>query len=234
MSVLKPVGNGAASRKYDLLTALGAMALASSPVEQRLVLRLILAITARYNWATDTLAVAQADLARMWSVDERTVKRVMAEFRAREWLKLKRASARGRVAEYGLGIDELLVASRPDWARVGRDFEARMNPQEGQAAVPQAEESKIVRFPASAPTEAPQGQVWPRMLTLLAAGDPATARAWMQGITEEGIAGGTLMLRTKGRYQANYLRTHLMGRLMGAARRLEPRVQAIEIGADDA
>lgn len=226
MSVLKPVGNGAAARKYDLLSALGVMALAAHPSEQRLILRLMVAITARYNWASDTLAVAQTELAKLWSVDERTVKRAMAEFRERGWLKLKRQAARGRVAEYGLGIDELLLVTRGDWARIGSDFEARLTPQEAPVAGP-----TVVRFPVT-PVETPAGLAWPRMLQLLTQGDPATAKAWLQGIREEGIDDGMLRLSTRGRYQANYLRTHLTSRLLGAARRIDPRIRGIEIIAD--
>jgi len=226
MRVLKPAGNGAAARKYDLLSALGTMALAKQPAEQRLVLRLIVAITARYNWASDTLAVAQSDLARMWSVDERTVKRMMAEYRGRGWLKVKRQATRGRVAEYGLGIEDLLIATRADWSRVGSDLEARLTPQD-----PPEPSSTIVQFPVTA-TEVPSGDVWPHVLELLTQGDTATAKAWLQGVTEEGLEDFVLRLSTKGRYQANYLRTHLAARILGAAKCIDPQITGIKVSAE--
>ena len=223
MRVPRPAGNGAAARKYDLLTALGSKALASSPAEQRVVLRLMVAITARYNWATDTLAVAQADLARMWSVDERTVKRMMSRYRERGWLKLKRQAVRGRVAEYGLGLEALLVSSRDAWSRIGPDFEARLSPDDDRLPSP-----TVVPFPAPAP-EAPEGRLWPRLHAQMAMIDPATAKAWLHGVCEEGIDDGVLRLSVPGRYQANYLRTHVGGELLELARRFDPRIRAVEV-----
>ena len=49
MQVIRPVGREAASRKYDVLSALMAHALAGDKHRQRLVLRLMAVITTRYN-----------------------------------------------------------------------------------------------------------------------------------------------------------------------------------------
>ena len=35
-------------------------------------------ITTRYNWQRDELTMGQGEIARLWSVDDRTVKREMA------------------------------------------------------------------------------------------------------------------------------------------------------------
>lgn len=226
MNTVRPLGNGAAARKYDLLTALGTMGLAATPGEQRLVLRLMVAITARYNWASDTLAVAQSELAKLWAVDERTVKRAMAEYRARGWLRLKRQAARGRVAEYGLGIDKLMEDTRPVWATVGADFAARLTPAEPAPAP----DPKIVRFPLPAT----EGVLWPRVLQLIAESDGDTARAWLQGLGEEPGPPGVLRLVARGRYQASYVRTHLAGRLLAAARRVDPAITSVEIDCETA
>lgn len=228
MSLLKPVGHGAASRKYDLLTALGALALSARPGEQRLILRLMVAITARYNWATDSLAVAQTELARLWSVDERTVKRAMAEYRDRGWLRLKRQAARGRVAEYGLGIEHLLAASRPVWGSVGTDFETRLSPDVRVEATPEC--ATIVPFP----TPATECGVWPDALRMLTQDDPVTARTWLQGLREGRRANDRLHLIARGRYQATYLRTHLTGRLLAALMRVDPQISALTIEHEDA
>jgi len=93
----KPVGRDAAARKYDIITALGAYALAGGKHDHRLVLRFITLVTARYNWARNELAVGQREIAQLWSVDERTVKREMAKLRGCGWLVVKRQGARGRV-----------------------------------------------------------------------------------------------------------------------------------------
>ncbi len=76
----KLVGRDAAARKYDIITALGSYALAGSKHDHRIVLRFITLVTARYNWARNELAVGQREIARLWAVDERTVKREMARF----------------------------------------------------------------------------------------------------------------------------------------------------------
>ena len=225
MSIPKPAGPGAAARKYDLLTALGTLALSCPPAEQRLILRLMVAITARYNWTSDLLAVAQVDLARMWSVDERTVKRSMAEFRSRGWLRLKRQAARGRVAEYGLGFEALMNATRTLWSAVGSDFEQRLAPPDTPAPG-----ATVVPFPLPAA----EGTLWPQALRLLVQADPVAARTWMQGLRDEGTERGCLRLVARGRYQASYLRTHLQGRLLAAVQQVDNRISALSIEHDGA
>ena len=98
MRVARATGRNAAVIKYDLLTALGAHACAGDKHLQRLVLRFITLIVARYNWQADELSVGQTEMAALWSVDARTVKRDMARLREMGWLSIRRAAARGRVA----------------------------------------------------------------------------------------------------------------------------------------
>ena len=111
MQILRPVGRQASSRKYDLITALGVHACRGDKHFQRLVLRFITAIVARYNWQADELSIGQRELAALWSVDERTVKRELAKLRALGWLVQKRAAVRGRVAIHGLDIAAILSAT---------------------------------------------------------------------------------------------------------------------------
>ena len=126
MQAKKLAGPEAASQKYDLLTALGAHAMAGPPGLQRLVLRFLTLVTARYNWRQGTLHVGQREIARLWSVDERTVKREMARLRALGWITLESPARRGRVATYALDLIAIRTATRDDWPRVGEDFAARM------------------------------------------------------------------------------------------------------------
>ena len=63
MQIVRPVGRQAASRKYDLLTALGAYACRGDKHFQRLTLRFITLIVARYNWQADELTVGQREIA---------------------------------------------------------------------------------------------------------------------------------------------------------------------------
>ena len=79
MQRARPVGREAASKKYDILSALMAHALSLDPASQKLALRLMSLITTRYNWQRDELTIGQTEIARLWCVDPRTVKREMAK-----------------------------------------------------------------------------------------------------------------------------------------------------------
>lgn len=135
----KPVGRNAAAMKYDIISALGAFALAQDRTRQRRILRLITLMTARYNWARDELAVGQREIARLWACDERTVKREMARLRADGWLVVRRQGARGRVSEYSLNRDQILLDTRPIWPAIGPDFVLRLD-----GAEPGGEDRKSV------------------------------------------------------------------------------------------
>ncbi|MEM9197593.1 MAG: hypothetical protein AAGD12_07040 [Pseudomonadota bacterium] len=114
-----------AARRHDLLAALALHGLAAGVSGHRLTLRLILLLTARYNWQTDRLAIGRDEIARLWQVDPRTVRREMARLRKLGWLEIRRAAARGRVAVYGLGLPRLLADLAPVWPKLGPDFAAR-------------------------------------------------------------------------------------------------------------
>ena len=213
----KPVGRGASARKYDLLTALGAHALAQDKHDQRRVLRLMTLITARYNWARDELAVGQREIAQLWSCDERTVKREMALLRARAWLVVRRQGARGRVTQYSLGIEQILKDSRDQWPCVGSDFELRM----GTPETP-----KVVPLPVQGTVPAPdvgQGTEWAMAQAVLHAEDPGSYASWMAALERVERAGGRLTLRAPSRFHAAYVQTHLTARVLAALR---------EIGSD--
>ncbi|TBN50387.1 hypothetical protein EYF88_09045 [Paracoccus sediminis] len=62
-------------------------------MDQRLAQRLTALITTRYNGRNDDLAIGQRDIARLWCVDERTVKRDMARLRSLGWATVKRQGA---------------------------------------------------------------------------------------------------------------------------------------------
>ena len=93
MQVIRPVGREAAAKKYDILSAMMDHALAGDQHRQRLVLRLMSLITTRYNWQRNELTMGQKEIARLWCVDERTVKRDMARLRALGWLLVKARGA---------------------------------------------------------------------------------------------------------------------------------------------
>ncbi|WP_223640424.1 DnaA N-terminal domain-containing protein [Rhodobacter sp. TJ_12] len=204
----KAVGRGGATRKYDLLTILGVHALSQGKTLQRQTLRLICLITARYNWQNDHLSVGQTEIARLWSVDTRTVKREMAVFRERGWLIEKRPAARGRVTVYGLGISQILEDTRASWEMVGPDLVKRLD-----GPVAEVEDSKVIPFPQVA---LPAGEgVWPRIARRLQEEDASIYRAWFAALEVEEMA-EELWLRAPSAFHATYVRTHHMSRLEAA------------------
>ena len=221
----KPVGRGAAARKYDILTALGSYALARDKHDQRRVLRLMTLVTARYNWARDELAVGQREIARLWSVDERTVKREMALLRARGWLVIKRQGARGRVTQYGLGLDRILEDTAAQWSCVGPDFELRMGGA-GEA------ETTVVPLPLKTPVAAPDvtdGTEWTLAQALLHAEDPGSYASWTRALERVDRAGGAVTLRAPSRFHAVYVQTHLERRVLTALRQIDEEVSEVRI-----
>lgn len=219
----KPVGRGAAARKYDLLTAMGAHALSQGKAPQRLVLRLMTLITARYNWARDELAVGQREIARLWDCDERTVKREMAKLRAMGWLVVRRQGARGRVTEYALGIEKILDDTRARWEAVGPDFAMRM----GEAPPPD-----VVPLPVRGEVPAPdisQGTEWALAQAVLHGEDGATYGAWLRHLDRQARSGGRLFLRAPSRFHAAYVETHLKGRVLAACQAVDDDVSEIVI-----
>ncbi len=220
----KPVGRGAAARKYDILTALGAYALARDKHDQRRVLRLMTLMTARYNWARDELAVGQREIAQLWSVDERTVKREMALLRARGWLVVRRQGARGRVTQYALGLDRILEDTSAQWPCVGSDFELRMGAgDESQTVVPLP-----VKTPVAAP-DVSSGSEWVLAQALLHAEDAGAYAAWISALTRAERAGGRLTLRAPSRFHAAYVQTHLERRILAALREVDGDVSEVRV-----
>ncbi len=225
MLAVRPAGRGASARKYDLLTALGAYALARGKSEQRMVLRLMTLVTARYNWARDELAVGQREIARLWAVDERTVKREMARLRGSGWLAVSRQGARGRVTEYRLCIDRLLEDTRQDWAAVGPDFALRM---EGQDTAPET----VVRLPVRGVVPAPDvsaGTEWALAQAVLHAEDPACYGSWLHALRRVERAGGRLVLAAPSRFHAAYVQTHLAGRVLAACQAVDDAVSEVTL-----
>ncbi|MFC7704785.1 DnaA N-terminal domain-containing protein [Plastorhodobacter daqingensis] len=234
MTVIRAVGPRAASRKYDLLTALGAYALAQGKQEQRLVLRLLTLITARYNWARDELAVGQREIARLWSVDERTVKREMARLRDLGWLRLRRQASRGRVAEYALATDVILTATRAYWAAVGSDFEARLSGRPEDSPAPVSPGAEVLPFPAAA---SPRGQedrsLWGRVRQRLRGQDPALFATWIDRLQFAGAGEGRIALRAPTAFHASYVRTHLAVRLLAACQAEDRGIRILDLSAAD-
>lgn len=228
MQIVRPVGRQAASRKYDLITALGVHACRGDKHFQRLVLRFITMIVARYNWQTDELSIGQRELATLWAVDERTVKREMARLRGLGWLVQKRAAVRGRVAIHGLDLAAILAATRADWPAVGPDFVERLA---GPEAAPAS--GNIVAFPGTPSAPLPEGApLWTRAQALLQAEDPANHAQWFRQLSEVEFSGGCLDLAAPSRFHAAFVTTHHLMRLLAVLRRLDGTVRSVRISAE--
>lgn len=219
----RATGRNAASVKYDILSALGAHGCAGDKHRQRLVLRLITLIVARYNWLTDEITVGQREMAELWSIDERSVKRDVARLRELGWLVQKRPAARGRVTVHGLGLAKILKETGPDWARVGPDFVARMAGQ-GEEEPTAAPASNVISFPLPAG----DGGLWPRIQALLHRDDPHLYAAWFAALTAE-HTDECLHLMAPSRFHADYLRGNHLQRLERAVRSFAPEISRIEI-----
>ncbi len=227
MQARKLAGPDAGSQKYDILTALGCHSLSADAGVQRLTLRFLTLVTARYNWRQGILHVGQREIARLWSVDERTVKREMAKLRGLGWITVVSPARRGRVASYALDLTAIRSATRQSWTLVGPDFEARMRGlPEPDAEAPAT--GTVVPFPrvASTPAQgeqedgiAPAG--WTGMRALLRDEDPAVFMAWFEPLACEGGAGGCLTLTAPSAFHASYVRTHYVDRLRRAMRQAE-------------
>lgn len=222
-------GRNAASLKYDVLSALGAHGCAGDKHLQRLVLRFITLIVARYNWQTGELCVGQREIATLWSVDERTVKRDMARLRELGWLRVKQPAARGRVAVLALEIPVILGGTSGDWAKIGPDYLARMAPSEAPDETAEAPkpEGNVISFPA--PPRAEGDQLWPRMREVLHRESPELYAAWFAGLEAEPGPGGHWRLRAPSRFHASFIATHHLARLEALMRRLDPGVSGVSL-----
>jgi hypothetical protein len=223
MRNIKPVGRTASVVKYDVLTALGAHGCIGDKSLQRLVLRFITLIVARYNWQTGELAVGQREMAALWGVDERTVKRDLARLRSLGWLEVTRPAVRGRVAVHTLRMEAILAATRDDWARVGPDFAERMG---GTADAPPPK-GNVISFPQP---PRPEGRgAWPEVMGLLHAENPALYASWFAPLVAECDGAGVMTVRAPSRFHATFVRTHYLSRLRDMVRARDPGVCELAI-----
>ncbi len=225
MHMIRAVGREAAAKKYDLLSAMMAHALAGDKHRQRLVLRLMALITTRYNWQRDELAVGQREIARLWCVDERSVKREMARLRALGWVVVKQQGARGRVSVLRLDLDRIMLDTRGEWQNIGPDYVARIGGAGGSDAGPDTGNVVPLRRAEAMPAEG----VWAEARARLAGEDRALYDAWFAGLAEAGVADGCLTLFAPTRFHATYVQTHLHERLRVAVMRSDAGVTRLRI-----
>jgi len=218
MIVARTVGQNAAVKKYDMLTGLGAFALSQDKGMQRLVLRLITLITARYNWRRDEVTIGRREIARLWQVNERTVKREMAKLKGLGWVEVKRAGTRGRVTTYRLKLDDMLGATRPAWDNVGPDYAQRMAVMcDGQAA--QNTAGSVVPFVPKSQAGGPDSadvSLWGQAKNRLYSSDNSHYLAWIAPLRDCGERDDRMHLRAPSKFHAHYVQTHFLGQIVTA------------------
>lgn len=218
MNPIRLTGPEASVIKYDLLTALSVAGLNGSPTLQTTLMRLIAAVTARYNWRADELTVGQRDLARMWSVNERTVKREIKRLIDGKILICKRGGVRGRVAAYQLNYAEIARLSEHCWSLVGPDFDLRMKGRyQGESPVKVVQLSDYAKPAEAGGDAAPSAPgTWQRAMARLAKENADQFNAWFSQLKYIGFDRGILQLRAPSKFAQRYIETHLMRPLVTA------------------
>ncbi len=219
MDAKRMVGVKASSLKYDLLTALSVAGLHLDARHQISMSRLILLITARYNWRLDEFCVGQRDLARMWNVTERTVKREVKYWLEKRFVICKRQGVRGRVGAYRLNYPEIYKVSGPYWQSVGPDFHERMtetNPVRDAkvVAVDFGKAAPVPEEPAIAPVK--DQRTWRAACQRMRDLYPAHYQNWIASLQFASDDQETLGLTASNQFVAHYVQTHLMPILIEA------------------
>lgn len=207
MEQLKRVGPRAGSLKYDVLTAINVAGLHGSPTEQTSLMRLSLLITARYNWRIEEVSVGHAELARLWAVNERTVKREMKRLMSMGVLICLRPGVRGRVGAYRLNYRRIYEFSRSCWAAVGPDFEDRMKEVAGERTVVKVDFQAAPTSTPRAPASESAG-TWGAVRRRLKAEEPALFESWFAKLVQDGAGTHWITLRAPNGFVSRYIETH--------------------------
>jgi DNA-binding MarR family transcriptional regulator len=226
MLATKPVGRNARAMKYDILSALTIHALSGDKHRQRHVLRFLALITTRYNWQSNELSIGRAEMARLWAVDERTVKRETAKLREMGWIRVKKPGARGRVTLYEFDLKQILLDTRDAWPVIGPDFEARM--QDGKSTT---QPDNVVPFQRPDVPVPDATDLWGRVLGALHGRDPELYSTWFRHLSEVDRAGGIVTLNAPSRFLADYIATHLSARILATYSRFDRDVREVRIYA---
>lgn len=222
MEQVKRVGPKAGSLKYDLLTALSVTGLHGTPTEQTSLMRLAALITARYNWRIEEVSIGHAELARIWAVNDRTVKREMKRLMQMGILLCIRPGVRGRVGAYRLNYRRIYELSRPVWAAVGPDFEDRMIEVSGERTVVKVDFQSgpaLASTPVlSAPTHRAQTSTgtWGAVRRRLQAEHPSLFESWFAKLVQASVEDHQLTLRAPNSFVSRYIETHF-AKILAAA-----------------
>ena len=230
MEIKRFTGYQAGSQKYDLLTAISVAGLNGTPGFQCSMMRLIALITARYNWRTDELTVGQKEMARLWSVDQRTVKREIKRLTNYNMLLQLRPGVRGRVAAYRLNYAEIYRLSKPVWQNVGSHFVSRMEmqipkPSEKVVHVQFGQEKQLEVEPERQDLQSP----WGRALQRLSESEMLLFKGWYRDLQLVETQDQTITLRAPSKFIAQYIQSHHLKPLLGAIQLEFGRIQKVRL-----
>lgn len=215
MSKRQVTGPGAAVIKYDILTAISLIGLQGRQSLQRTVIRLLAAVTARYNWQRDELSIGHRDLSRLWAVSERTVIRELQKLQTVGILIRKRAGARNRVASYKLDIERVMDLSCDHWNTVGADFSARMTALTSVSSPEQEQrEPHILKSKSTGETSNP---TWAKVCDALRKEDEHLFNNWYSKLGYSSYSDRTLRLSAPNNFIADYISRNLSMTLLEAA-----------------
>lgn len=215
MEQIKRVGPNAGALKYDLLTALTVMGLHGTPTEQTSLMRLTLLITARYNWRIEEVSVGHTELARLWAVNQRTVKREMKRLLDMGVVTCVRPGVRGRVGAYRLNYRRIYEASRGCWAAVGVDFEDRMIVVSGEKTIVRVDFSQP-KGPQPQLVQTQAGGTWGAVRRRLQAEQPEIFENWFAKLVQHESSDTALVLRAPNGFVSRYIETHFAEMLAAA------------------
>lgn len=114
------------SVKYDLLSAIAVCALYDGAIRKALGPKLLALITTRFDWSTGLISAGHDQLAALWNIDKRAVKRTLQELKDLEILLVLKRGVRGNVTLYRLDIWKALSLTKPVWPHLGEDFKRRL------------------------------------------------------------------------------------------------------------
>jgi len=215
MQSIKHVGPRASTLKYDLLTALNLAGLHGTPTMQTSITRLMILITARYNWRVEEVSIGHTEMARIWAVNERTVKREMRRLMQIGIITCVRPGVRGRVGAYRLNYRMIYELSEPSWSAVGPDFEDRMMEISGKRTV-----VKVDFVPQAVDTPAEvsgsEGGTWGAVRRRLQAENPGLFESWFAKLVQDHKGEHSLTLRAPNNFVSRYIETHFAAKLARA------------------
>lgn len=213
-------GPNAAVWKYDLLTALSLFALGQGATLQTSILRLIAAVTARYDWRRDQMSIGRLELGRLWQCSEPTVKRELKRLRGLEILVQIRPGVRGRVAAYRLSRPMIERLTADYWSLAGEEFARRMG-------APQPSKAEVVTFPATDNPPRRPGNL-PSWAEAIAAEDPVVFNNWFARVSCR-LDGEEAIYEAPSDFLARQIETRFLRQMQKAAQYAWPEVRSVRV-----